>query len=164
MYKRGNNGRTFDEHIGDASGGQGDTDGMMEAEAQPKTTRRVKGRHGVPNRLANVDMRSIEGRAYKRNLRALLAEYGGGEIERCRELAALKALIERTVSESLAPEIWSAARARDALPPLQNSARRLEQALLDAKAAQEAGRAKPPPTLADFLSSRSTGLSDAGEG
>ncbi len=90
----------------------------------------------MPNRLANVDMRSLEGRSYKRNLRALLAEYGEGEIERCRELAALKALIERTASEALAPEIWSAARARDALPPLTNSARRLEEALQAAKAAR----------------------------
>ncbi len=118
----------------------------------------------MPHRLANVDMRSMEGRAYKRNLRALLAEYGEDEAERCKELAALKALIERTTSEALAPEIWSAARARDALPPLTNSARRLEEALQAAKAAREAETAKPAPTLADYIAARSKAAAGAGEG
>ncbi len=136
----------------------------MSAEAQLQKTRRVKGRHGVPNRLANVDMRSLEGRSYKRNLRALLAEHGDAEVERCKELAALKALIERTTSEALAPEIWSAARARDALPPLTNSARRLEEALAAAKAAREAETAKPTPTLADYIAARSKAAAGAGEG
>ncbi len=82
-----------------------------------------------------MDMRSLEGRAYKRHLAALLREYGDHEIERCKELAALKALIEKTTSEALAPDVWSAARARDALPPLAGTARRLEATLRDAKAA-----------------------------
>ncbi len=73
---------------GDAGGEQGDERMTMQAEAQPQKVRRVRGRHGVPNRLQNVDMRSLEGRSYKRHLRALLAEYGEAEIERCRELEA----------------------------------------------------------------------------
>ncbi len=47
-------------------------------------------------------------------------------------------LIERTLSDALSSGIWSSLRARDQLGPLQNSARRLEEALRASKAAREA--------------------------
>ncbi len=108
--------------------------------AEPKRVRAVKGKPGVQNRLGDVDMRTREARAFKRYFKALVAEFGEHEAERCRELAALRALIDRTLSDALSSGIWSSLRARDQLGPLQNNARRLEEALRAAKAS-----AAPPP-------------------
>ncbi len=75
-----------------------------------------------------------------------MAESGEHEAERYRELAALRALIERTLSDALSSGIWSSLRARDQLGPLQNNARRLEEALRASKAVREAraGRHRAP--------------------
>ncbi len=119
--------------------------------AEPRRVRAVKGKPGVKNRLPDIDMRTREARSFKRYFKALVAEFGEHEAERCRELAALRALVDRTLSDALSSGLWSSLRARDQLGPLQNSARRLEQALRDAKATREAQAAKPTSSFDAIL-------------
>ncbi len=136
---------------------------LPETAATPKK-KRVRGRYGQPHKLAGLDMRSAEGQIYRKHFKLLEAEFGQAELVRIRELAALRALLERSTVEAMSPDVWVSLRARDQLPPLLNAAKRIEAALRAAKATREAETAKPAPTLADYIAARSKASAGTGEG
>ncbi len=119
---------------------------MPETAAAPKK-KRVRGRYGQPHKLAGLDMRSSEGQLFRKHFRALEAEFGPDEVVRIRELAGLRVMVERSTVESLSPDVWVSLRARDALPPLLNAAKRIEAALAASKAAKQAEAEKPVPSI-----------------
>lgn len=127
-------------------------------EPKRKKAGRMFGRARLP-RLVGLDLRTHAGRAFSKHYRLLVAEFGVEQELTIRELAGVKASIEKTQAEMLSTSLepWQVARAREALPPLFRLAQKLEAKLCATKAPPEPPRA---PTLAEYLAQRGKAAAD----
>ncbi|GLI93602.1 hypothetical protein [Methylocystis echinoides] len=119
------------------------TDDAVPIEPKPKR-RKQFGRPGLV-RLPGLDLRTIEGRAFRHHYRRLFAEFGPEHETIIRELAATRVAIEATQAEMLDRNVegWVKARAREALPGLSRLATKLEARLSATKPAPAAEPAAP---------------------
>jgi hypothetical protein len=118
-------------------------------EPKRKKAGRMFGRARLP-RLVGLDLRTHAGKAFSKHYRLLVAEFGVEQELTIRELAGVKASIEKTQAEMLSTSLepWEVARAREALPPLFRVAQKLEAKLQGFKQDIRSPAASPAAEIA----------------